>query len=89
MDNEETGIAFDFLADTSPKEKVITGHDNGMITLNIEEADEAARVRHKLDLGERYRTLLGHFRHEIGHYYWEVLIKEFRCPGKISFTFWE
>jgi hypothetical protein len=75
IDNEETGIAFDFLADTSPKEKVITGHDNGTITLNIEEADEAARVRHKLDLGERYRTLLGHFRHEIGHYYWELLIK--------------
>ena len=76
MDNEETGIAFDFLADTSPKEKVITGHDNGVITLNIDEADEAARVRHKLDLGEKYRTLLGHFRHEIGHYYWEVLIKD-------------
>jgi len=75
IDNEETGIAFDFLADSSPKEKVITGHDNGVITLNIEEADEAARVRHKLDLGEKYRTLLGHFRHEIGHYYWELLIK--------------
>ena len=74
-DEEETGIAFDFLADTSPKEKVITGHDSGTITLNIEEADEAERVKHKLDLGERYRTLLGHFRHEIGHYYWEVLIK--------------
>jgi hypothetical protein len=73
--NEESGIAFDFMADTSPKDKVITGHDNGTITLNIEEADEAARVRHKLDLGERYRTLLGHFRHEIGHYYWEILIK--------------
>ena len=75
MGNEETGIAFDFLADTSSKDKVITGHENGVITLNIEEADEAARTRHKLDLGERYRTLLGHFRHEIGHYYWEVLLK--------------
>src|SRR5450432_998379 len=73
--DEESGIAFDFLADTSPKEKVMTGHDNGVITLNIEEADEAERAKHKQDLGERYRTLLGHFRHEIGHYYWEVLIK--------------
>jgi hypothetical protein len=73
--DEETGIAFDFLADSSTKEKVITGHDSGTITLNIDEADEAERVKHKLDLGERYRTLLGHFRHEIGHYYWEVLIK--------------
>jgi hypothetical protein len=73
---EETGIAFDFMADTSPKEKIMTGHDNGIITLNIEEADEAERVKHKLDLGERYRTLLGHFRHEIGHYYWEVFSKD-------------
>jgi hypothetical protein len=73
--DEETGIAFDFLAQTNAKDNVITGHENGVITLNIEEADEAARVRHKQDLGERYRTLLGHFRHEIGHYYWEVLIK--------------
>lgn len=81
-ENEETGIAFDFLAQTSPKVKVITGHENGVITLNIEEADEAARVRHKLDLEERYRTLLGHFRHEIGHYYWELLIKNTDALGK-------
>lgn len=74
-ENDDSGIAFDFLSDISPNEKVMTGHDNGVITLNIEEADEALRVRHKLDLGERYRTLLGHFRHEIGHYYWDVLIQ--------------
>ena len=46
-----------------------------VITLNIEEADEKQRVKHKLDLGEKYRTLLGHFRHEIGHYYWDVFYK--------------
>lgn len=74
-EEEPEGIAFDFMADVSPDERVMTGHNNGTITLNIEEADEAERVRHKLDLGEKYRTLLGHFRHEIGHYYWEVLIK--------------
>lgn len=76
--NEETGedgIAFDFLADTSSESRVMTGHNEGVITLNIEEADEAERVRNKLDLGEKYRTLLGHFRHEIGHYYWDVRIK--------------
>jgi len=72
---EEAGIAFDFLADTNPQKKVMTGHDKGTITLNIEEADEKLRVKHKLDLGERYRTLLGHFRHEIGHYYWDVFFK--------------
>ncbi|MEO6547128.1 MAG: putative zinc-binding peptidase [Ferruginibacter sp.] len=74
--DENGGIAFDFIADTSPTERVMTGHDNGIITLNIEEADEGELVRHKLDLGEKYRTLLGHFRHEIGHYYWEVLIRD-------------
>jgi hypothetical protein len=74
--NEGPGIAFDFMADVSPAQRVMTGHNEGTITLNIEEADEAERVRNKLDLGERYRTLLGHFRHEIGHYYWDLLIKD-------------
>jgi hypothetical protein len=73
---DEKGIAFDFMADLSPAQRVMTGHNEGVITLNIEEADEAERVRNKLDLGERYRTLLGHFRHEIGHYYWDLLIKD-------------
>jgi hypothetical protein len=71
----DEGIAFEFMADVSPEKRVITGHDEGVITLNIEEADDAERTKNKLDLGERYRTLLGHFRHEIGHYYWDVLIK--------------
>jgi len=69
-------LAFDFMADGSAGMKVMTGHDNGIITINIEEADEAARVQHKLDLGERYRTLLGHFRHEVGHFYWDVLVRD-------------
>ncbi len=74
--NEGPGITFDFMADVSPTQRVMTGHNEGTITLNIEEADEAERVRNKLDLGERYRTLLGHFRHEIGHYYWDLLIRD-------------
>ncbi len=76
INNSIEGIAFDFKADVSPDEKVMTGHDEGVITLNIDEADDAERVKHKLDLGEKYRTLLGHFRHEIGHYYWDVLIQK-------------
>ena len=75
-------IAFDFMADIPNGEKVMTGHDKGVITINLAEADEAQRVRNKQDLGERYRTLLGHFRHEIGHYYWDVLIKESPSLGK-------
>ncbi len=76
INNEGPGIAFDFMADVSPDQRVMTGHNEGTITLNIEEADEAERVKNKLDMGERYRTLLGHFRHEIGHYYWDLLIKD-------------
>jgi hypothetical protein len=85
-DNGE-GLAFDFMADVSPTQRILTGHSTGTITLNIEEADEAERVKHKLDLGERYRTLLGHFRHEIGHYYWEVLIRDTAALAKYRVLF--
>ena len=71
----EAGLIFEFLEDNNPARKVITQHDDGRIELNINEADEAQRVRNKLDLGEKYRTLLGHFRHEIGHYYWDVFYR--------------
>ncbi len=75
---EEKGEAllFNFMEDASTGERVMTGHDNGIITINIAEADEAALVKNKYDLGERYRTLLGHFRHESGHFYWDVLIRD-------------
>ena len=68
------GLAFDFLR--SPKEgpRILTGHTNGLITLNIEEADPATRERIREQLSEPYRTVLGHLRHEVGHYYWERFI---------------
>ena len=73
--NKETGLAFDFLADSpDSKDKILTGHDNGLITLNISEADDIHREKAKQSMHEPYRTLLGHFRHEIGHYYWDRLI---------------
>lgn len=68
------GVAFHFLEQTNPQAKVLTGHDRGRITLNIAEADDAHREHVRSRLGEPYRTLLGHFRHEIGHYYWDRLI---------------
>jgi len=71
---DDNGLVFDFMADEPEKERVTTGHDTGVITLNIEEADDDVRMRNLMNLGERYRTLLGHFRHEIGHYYWDLLI---------------
>ncbi|MBA3449250.1 MAG: putative zinc-binding metallopeptidase [Pseudaminobacter sp.] len=78
--DDEVGLAFDFLADpfgAGPGgERILTGHDNGLITLNVAEADSAERERMRARLGENYRTLLGHFRHEVGHYYWERLIRD-------------
>ena len=55
---------------------MLTGHADGVITLNVAEADEVERERRRLRLHEPYRTLLGHFRHEVGHYYWDRLIKD-------------
>jgi hypothetical protein len=68
------GLQFEFLEDPDTGEKVMTGHDNGIITLNIAEADDARRERIRTAMGEPYRTLLGHFRHEVGHYYFDRLI---------------
>ncbi|MBN9588400.1 MAG: hypothetical protein BGN85_03915 [Alphaproteobacteria bacterium 64-11] len=72
-DDPEHGLAFDFLADPSEShaEEVMTGHDNGLITLALKEADDAVRERVRSEMGEPYRTLLGHFRHESGHYFWD------------------
>jgi len=68
------GLAFEFKQDLPGEEKVLIGHDNGVITINVAEADSPFREKTRLELGESYRTLLGHFRHEIGHYYWERLL---------------
>lgn len=72
------GLAFDFLYDAAAERagtpEIATGHDGGVITLNLIEADDAQRERIRHAMGEPYRTLLGHFRHEIGHHYWARLI---------------
>ncbi len=72
------GLGFRFLADTPQPdgsfERALTGHDNGIITLNIDEADDALRTQARMSMGEPYRTLIGHLRHEIGHYYWDRLV---------------
>ena len=76
-DDPERGLAFEFLArgDEPGAPPVLTGHAGGVITLNIAEADDAERERRRLRLNEPYRTVLGHIRHEIGHYYWHWLIE--------------
>ena len=68
--DDQQGVAFDFLTPT-PDLRVITGHEAGVITVNTLEADDYYRERERHLLGEPYRTLVGHFRHEMGHYYWD------------------
>jgi hypothetical protein len=70
----QTGLAFDLLSSTATK--VVTGHDDGVITLDLSEADDEHREHIRLQFSEPYRTLLGHFRHEIGHYYWPILVSD-------------
>ncbi|HEY1536037.1 MAG TPA: putative zinc-binding metallopeptidase, partial [Polyangiaceae bacterium] len=72
-DQPETGLAFAFKQDGPDGERVLTGHCDGLVTINVREADAPAREQTRVSLGERYRTLLGHFRHESGHYYWDRL----------------
>jgi hypothetical protein len=73
-EDREHGVMFDFLRSPPQGPRVLTGHATGLITLNVEEADDAKREKIRHDLHEPYRTLLGHFRHEIGHYYWDRLV---------------
>ncbi|MYL96532.1 hypothetical protein GR702_01920 [Novosphingobium sp. FGD1] len=80
------GLAFDFLYDAAAEQagtpQIVTGHDGGLITLNLIEADDAERERIRLAMGEPYRTLLGHFRHEVGHHYWSRLAET--DPGELE-----
>jgi hypothetical protein len=70
----QSGLAFDFLAPS--EQPVMTGHLRGVITINLAEADDAERERQRGVMDEPYRTLLGHFRHEIAHYYWDCLVHD-------------
>jgi hypothetical protein len=75
-EDPKEGLAYDFLQSLPGRPRVLTGHSNGVITINLEEADDVVREKTRIDMGEPYRTLLGHFRHEVGHYYWERLIRD-------------
>jgi hypothetical protein len=77
-DDPHSGLAFEFRSDPDDPSapRVLTGHTGGVITLSLAEADDAERERRRTGLGEPYRTLLGHMRHESGHYYWDRLIRD-------------
>ncbi len=86
QEDANKGLAFAFMADAEPElefsdqlgehSRVLTGHNQGLITINIAEADDVVREKMRRSMAERYRTLLGHFRHEIGHYYWLLLVQD-------------
>ena len=87
------GLSFDFLDDERsqpeayPGSFVTSGYANGVITLNVLEADDVSRTAAQVELRERYRTLLGHFRHESGHYFWSRLDKNSLVYGDFSRLF--
>jgi hypothetical protein len=75
----DEGLSFDLL--TRGSGPVTTGHRNGVITIDLAESDHAHREQLRSQLGEPYRTMLGHFRHEIGHHYWPLLVS---APERIE-----
>jgi hypothetical protein len=70
------GLAFDLLSSTF--DDVITGHEDGVITIDLAETDDVRREQLRVELDEPYRTLLGHFRHETGHAYHHRLVGAWR-----------
>jgi len=83
LDAPHDPLVFQFLADypNVKGQKVMTGHDDGVVTIALSEADDAERELRRKMMGEPYRTLLGHFRHEVGHYFWDRLVRD---GGKLA-----
>ncbi len=73
-DGEPNGLAFDLVY--APGASGVTGHRGGVVTIDLTEHDDFRRDKIRRNLAESYRTLLGHFRHEIGHYYWTILVQQ-------------
>jgi hypothetical protein len=76
QDQNKPSLRFSFVADPAVGPRILTGHKQGLITINIAEADDAVREQNRVSLHEPYRTLLGHFRHEVAHFFWERLIAD-------------
>jgi len=84
----KNGLAFVFLSQGDlGREMVLTGHANGIVTINVNEADDPYREQVRKEMGEAYRTLLGHVRHEVGHYYWDRLVRgtPWHSPFRVLF----
>lgn len=74
----EHGLMYDLLRAQPGGSAVMTGHERGLITINVEEADDARREQMRSAMREPYRTMLGNLRHEVGHYYWDRLVQHTR-----------
>ena len=72
------GLAFDLLSSRTSGTPVMIGHSGGVITIDLAESLDAYRESLRVSLGEPYRTMLGHFRHEVGHYYQSILVENGR-----------
>lgn len=72
----ERAPRYDLLEEMPGQAPVMTGHADGTITLNVAEADDEERARRRLALNEPYRTLIGHLRHECGHFFWDLLVRD-------------
>jgi hypothetical protein len=81
----EHGLAFDLLS--SAVMPVVTGQDSGVITIDLAEGSDPHREAVRANLGEPYRTLLGHLRHEVGHWYWSVLVDRQPTLGRFREMF--
>lgn len=95
--DSDRGLAFRFMEDVMELdpiteevvtyEQIMTGHEAGTVTINIIEADDSTREKIRENMNESYRTILGHFRHEIAHYYWDQLVARTAClePFRLLF----
>lgn len=83
-EDDPDGLEF---RDTHEGSQITTGHANGLITINIAEADDVERERMRVAMNEAQRTLLGHFRHESGHYYWDRLVRGGPYLGRVRELF--
>ncbi|MDE0547000.1 putative zinc-binding metallopeptidase [Microbacterium sp. C7(2022)] len=75
-DAREGGLGFDLLSSLSDGSRVVIGHSRGIITIDLAESLDDRREALRVRLGEPYRTILGHLRHEVGHYFQNVLITD-------------
>jgi hypothetical protein len=80
-------LTFDILSEDAQEGPILTGHSAGLITLNLAEADDVERESRRVAFREPYRTLLGHFRHEVGHFYWDLLVADTRLKAPFRLIF--